>query len=251
MVVTDYAGQGEDWQKIAREQVFPGMNDRLPAIDGAYQTLSGLLGPIEDKVRAYFAFGGPVCNVLYIGIGNGAGWVTTYDGKRAVLYGLEGIVDSGFHEPARLEGLVAHELGHVVHHTWRESRGLELGSGPWWQLYEEGFAQRCESEVLTPDNWHMRSPDRDDDWLAWCQANRAWLAAEFVQTVDQGQDTRTFFGSWFELRGRKQTGYFLGHQVISYLVESMPLSEIALLEPGPMLAKTMRATLEVLAASTP
>lgn len=248
MVVTDYAEQGDDWRQIAREMVFPGMNGKLPAIENAYQNLGRIIEPIERRVRRALDFQDRVDYVLYVGLGNGAGWVTKYDGIWAVLFGLEGIVDSGFDEPDRLQGLVAHELGHVVHFAQRESRGLSLGSGPWWQLYEEGFAQRCESVVLDGESWHMRRSNLDDEWLAWCQENRAWLAAEFLRTVDQEKSVRPFFGSWYELRGHKQTGYFLGHQVISHLLSSMSLNEIALLDSGPALEQTMRDVLGEFAA---
>ncbi len=248
MVVKDYAEQGEDWRQVARERVFPGMNDKLPAIESAYQNLTQIIGPIEEKVRLTFDFQDAVRYVLYIGIGNGAGWVTKYEGNWAVLFGLEGIVDSGFDPPDRLEGLVAHELGHVVHYTWRDARDLNSGAGPYWQLYVEGFAQYCESMVFPAHSWHMRSASPDDDWLAWCCENQAWLAAEFLRSVDGGQSMRPFFGSWYDLRGRKQTGYFLGHQVISHLVGGTTLREIALLDSGPDLERVMRRVLSHFAA---
>jgi hypothetical protein len=251
MVVRDYADQGDDWRQIARERVFPGMNDRLPAIESAYKNLARIVGPVEEKVRLALDFHDPVSYVLYVGLGNGAGWVTKYEGSWAVLFGLEGIVDSGFDPLPRLQGLVAHELGHVVHFAWREARGLRDGSGPWWQLYEEGFAQRCESETLPGDSWHMRYSSSDDDWLGWCQENRAWLAAEFLRTVDEGQSVRPFFGSWYDLRGRKQTGYYLGQQVIGRLAESMGLKDIALINSGPALERTMRSVVSEFAAMSP
>lgn len=248
MVLQDYADQGDDWRQIARENVFPGMNDKLPAIDRAYQNLRRIIKPIEGKARDVFDFHDPVRYVLYVGLGNGAGWVTRYTGNWAVLFGLEGIVDSGFDAPTSLEGLVAHELGHVVHFTWREAQGLGEGEGPWWQLYEEGFAQSCEAETLPGDAWHIRRSSADDDWLAWCRENRAWLAAEFLRVVDQGQSIRPFFGSWYEVRGRKQTGYFLGQQVIGRLADSMGLKDIALLDSGAALERTMRAVVSEFAA---
>lgn len=244
MVVNDYVAEGEDWRRIAREMVFPEMNDKLPAIQYAYENMQRVIEPVEENVRRAFDFHDPVCHVFYIGIGNGAGWVTKYEGSWAVLFGLEAIVDSGFDEPARLEGLVAHELGHVVHHVWRASRGLGLGSGPWWQLYEEGFAQLCESMVVPGDGWHMRSKDNDDEWLAWCQANRAWLAREFLRVADYGESVRPFFGSWYEIRGHKQTGYYLGHQVLSDLVNGMEVSDIALIDSGRQLEQIMRDVLQ-------
>jgi predicted SprT family Zn-dependent metalloprotease len=244
MVVKDYGDQGEDWRQVARQMIFPGMNDKLPAIEGAYKNLKSIVAPVENKVRRVFDFQETVYYVLYIGLGNGAGWATKYEGNWAVLFGLEGIVDSGFDQPDGLEGLVAHELGHVIHHVRRAARGLGSGEGPWWQLYEEGFAQRCETSVAAGDRWHMRASDTDDDWLAWCQANRAWLAAEFLRVADHGESVRPFFGSWYELRGHKQTGYFLGHQVISNLAINMTLSDIALLDGATLERKIKDVLLE-------
>jgi hypothetical protein len=243
MVVTDYTQQGDDWRQIARERVFPGMNAKLVAMESAYKNLIGMIESIEQRARQKFGYSGDVAYLLYVGLGNGAGWVTRYDGHLAVLFGLEGIVDSGFDETKRLEGLVAHELGHVLHHSWREDGDLTLGSGPWWQLYEEGFAQFCESEILNTDSYHMRDSSLGNDWLAWCQEHLAWLASEFMRLADQGQSVRPFFGSWYDVSGRKQTGYFLGRQVINHLNRSMPLATIALLKDGLALQDTVRGIL--------
>jgi hypothetical protein len=71
--------------------------------------------------------------------------------------------------------------------------------------------------------------DSEKGWREWCEQNIDWLAKEFLRRVDQGEDMRPFFGSWFNLRGRKQTGYFLGHELIVILQERMSLQEVALL----------------------
>ena len=69
--------------------------------------------------------------------------------------------------------------------------------------------------------------------LGTCRTGRTsrtrWLAAEFLRRVDQGEDMRPFFGSWFDLRGKKQTGYFLGHELIARLQQRMSLRDVALL----------------------
>ena len=95
----------------------------------------------------------------------------------------------------------------------------------------------------------MRASDSGSDWLDWCQKNRAWLAAEFLRVVDQGQSVRPFFGSWYDVRGHKQTGYFLGHEVVKHLAQAMALRAIALLECGPTLEKTIRGVVTELAAN--
>jgi len=41
---------------------------------------------------------------------------------------------------------------------------------------------------------------------------------------------KDFFGSWFNIQGRKQTGYFLGHEFIRALEETRSLRKIALLK---------------------
>jgi hypothetical protein len=84
--------------------------------------------------------------------------------------------------------------------------------------------------ILGKATWHMRSGYNDADWLDWCQSHMPWLSAEFLRRVDGGEPVRPFFGSWFELRGRKQCGYFLGTQLIKELEERMDLREIALLD---------------------
>lgn len=56
------------------------------------------------------------------------------------------------------------------------------------------------------------------------------MAAVFLIRVENGESLRPFFGSWYNLRGWKQTGYCLGHEVIRSLEVSMAIKEIARLE---------------------
>jgi len=48
--------------------------------------------------------------------------------------------------------------------------------------------------------------------------------------VETGDPVSPFFGSWFEICGKSQTGYFLGHEVIVELENRLSLREIALLD---------------------
>jgi hypothetical protein len=238
-----YAADGEDWRQVARERVFPYLAERMPGMEEAHKHLVTLCEPLYARAQRLLGLESDLVAVIYAGIGCGAGWVTTYQGMAAVLFGLENAAEEGWTQQAVLSGLVAHEIGHVAHHHWRQQRGLPNGSGPWWQLYSEGFAQRCEHLILEHDSWHMAH--QLAGWREWCQANEGWLAAEFLRAVDSGESLRPFFGSWYDIRGWKQTGYFIGHSVIEHLEARMDLRELALLGE---IEPRMRNELESLAA---
>jgi hypothetical protein len=81
----------------------------------------------------------------------------------------------------------------------------------------------------------MQAPDlRQRDmahgkrWLSWCQQHESWLAKEFLERLERAS-VKDFFGSWFGIQGKSQTGYFLGHEFIRELEKSYSLKEIALL----------------------
>ena len=210
--------------------MFPFLRDRLPAINEARTGLLDLCAPVYSKARKALVYNLDITFVLYVGIGCGAGWGTSFQSMPAVLFGLEMIAECGWSRPATIAGLIAHEIGHLVHKHWREKHGKTSGSGPWWDLYSEGFAQRCEHIVHGKETWHESVGINDPDWVDWCRKHKAWLAAEFIRTVREGRSVRPFFGSWFDIRGRRQCGYFLGHEMIKELEASATLKEIALIE---------------------
>ena len=225
----DYASLDESWRATASERIFPVSPERLSAMQVAHDNLLRVCSDVYKRCQQVTGFDSDLVCVIYVGLGCGAGWATDYDGKPAILFGLENIAEEGWQETETLEGLMAHELGHMVHFGWREQADLPNEDSPWWQLYTEGFAQRCEEIILDRPSWHMRKSSPENRWQEWCQENLGWLASEFLRRVDQGEDIRPFFGSWFDLRGHKQTGYFLGHELIKVLQEQMSLREVSLL----------------------
>jgi len=224
----DYASLNEDWRATASERIFPVFPERYLAMQMAHNNLLSICEDVYDRAQKALDFDNDLVCVIYVGLGCGAGWATEYDGKPAILFGLENIAEEGWQGRDTLTGLAAHELGHLVHFEWRKQANLPNEDNPWWQLYTEGFAQRCESVILGKPSWHMQA-NPEMGWMEWCEQNVDWLAEEFLRRVDQGEDLRPFFGSWFDLRGQKQTGYFLGHALISTLQKQMSLHEIALL----------------------
>jgi len=226
----DYASQDVDWREIARDKVFPFLDERLPAMRAVHRHLLASCASTYVRAERVLGFQSDVVFVIYVGLGCGAGWVEPFRGSPAVLFGLENIAECGWSEPPALTGLVAHEIGHLAHDHWRSAHGQERGTGPWWQLYSEGFAQRCEHVILDQDTWHEAGGINEADWLDWCHEHKSWLATEFLRTVDAGESVRPFFGSWFHLRGRRQCGYFLGHELIRDMEATADLREIALLD---------------------
>ena len=238
--IEDYESDGEDWREIARNRVFPDLEQRLGPMRTAYDNLQEIVPTTLSKSSQVLDFYSDIVVVIYVGIGLGAGWATTFDGKPAILLGLENIAECGWIEKNALVGLIAHEFGHVVHFERRDGAGMPKGEGPWWQLYIEGFAMRSEHLVSGFESWHMRERAGDNNWLEWCKDNRVWLAAEFIRSVDAGESVRPFFGSWYDLKGYSQTGYYLGHELIRLMEVDLSLKEIALLDQDdPRLMKGM------------
>jgi hypothetical protein len=228
--IDDYAGQNLDWRLVAREKVFPYLAGRIAAMQAAHKNLLESWQPIQAKVQEVFNFEADISFVIYVGIGCGAGWATTLNESPALLFGLENIAESGWSGPETIRGLIAHETGHLVHYSWRAQHGKPTGSGPWWQLYEEGFAQECENRILDSATVHQAGSGGQQDWLAWCRENRSWLASEFLQTVDAGRAVTDFFGSWFKIQDRSETGYFLGQELVRKLEKQSGFQPVALLE---------------------
>jgi hypothetical protein len=226
--IADMTEQGMDWRQVAGEHVFPFLRKRLEAMREAHANLKAQSPGIVKRAWQSLAFHGSVQFVIYVGIGCGAGWAAIYQGKPSVLFGLENIAECGWSGVGAIKGLVAHELGHLIQRQLRTGYGLASETGPWWQLYEEGFAQRCETLILGADSWHQNR--EESGWLEWCQDHQAWLAAEFLRTVDAGKPVSAFFGSWFELAGRSETGYYLGHELIKELEKRFAWLEVACLE---------------------
>ena len=241
--IENYEDDGYQWQAIAREHVFPDLDARYRRMETAHMNLLKICEPLWQQVGRRLALEFPLTYVIYVGIGCGAGWAAEYQGNPAVLLGLENIAQEGWQGRDALEGLLAHEIGHLAHFYWRDSAGIGRGEGPWWDLYSEGFAQYCEHFILGTETWHMAA-DAGSEWLDWCRANTRWLAEEYLRAVEADEPLQPFFGSWYDLKGFKQTGYFLGHEVVRIMVESQSLNQVGVLGN---LGKNIRNALERLA----
>jgi hypothetical protein len=223
-----YKTENMDWQDVARK-VFPTFPVRLrlmrKARDNILESYQSVCTQASEKLGIDFN----IILVVYVGIGCGAGWATKYDGQPAILLGLENIAEENWHTKTRLRRLISHEIGHLIHMKWRSEREEafeDKENDPLFLLYSEGFAQRCEHLINEKETWLM-APDKE--WLHWCIQNKSWLAGEFLSRLSLHTPVKDFFGSWFDIQGKKQTGYFLGHAFVCELEKAYSLREIALL----------------------
>ncbi|MBC7169307.1 hypothetical protein H5T54_00020 [Candidatus Bipolaricaulota bacterium] len=222
--IQDCTEAGEDWRTIALARVFAQLPTRLAALEEARGRILGLWDDVLARARAALGLELDVVAVVHVGIGCGAGWATTYEGKSAVLFGLENIAELDWYTTARLEGLIAHELGHVAHAAWRGEPVELVEEDPLGLLYSEGFAQRLEGVILGRESWHLAP---DEGWLPWCREHLPELARAFRNRAAQGKAVNAFFGSWLSYRGVPFTGHFLGHTVIRMMEEGRTLPELA------------------------
>ncbi|NOX44651.1 MAG: hypothetical protein GXO72_02785 [Caldiserica bacterium] len=221
--VGDYRATGEDPRVIVGQRIHPRLLEGLPAMEAALKRLPGVWEWVLARAEEVLGFREEVLGVAYVGIGCGAGWATEYEGVPAVLFGLETIAELGWHSPERLEGLCAHELGHVIHRAWRGEPLEPLEERPAGLLYTEGFAQRLEGLIVGREGFHQAE---GADWAARCEALLPDIARAYLLRLDDG-DVREFFGSWFDFRGVRYTGYFLGHRFIRDLERRGTLRWIA------------------------
>jgi len=225
--VKSYGEMNVSWQEIA-QKLFPQVPNKLRLMRKARENILDLCKTVCMKASEKLGLDFNITFVIYVGIGCGAGWATTYDAQAAVLLGLENIAEERWHGKNKLKGLLSHEIGHLVHMKWRnEWESFEQAElDPFFRLYSEGFAQRCEHLILGRETWHMAP---DEEWLSWCRRHKRFLAKEFLKRLEKHAAMNDFFGSWFNILGKKQTGYFLGHAFICELKSSFNLREIALL----------------------
>lgn len=217
--------EARDWRADAREHVLPRMESLLGSMLCSYQVLHASCPTVAQIAHDYLATNEPWTVVYYVGIGLGAGWAAAYQGHPAVLFGLENIALCGWTTARALRGLAAHEFSHLWHSIMREQAGLAPAREPWWTLYEEGLATHCENCMFGCPSWHMSLAQ--PGWLAWCGANRSWLASEFLRLAQEHSSTSCFFGSWYEIHGYSQTGYYLGNEIAALWRESFTLQDIA------------------------
>ncbi len=222
--IRDYTAAGEDWREVALSRVFPPLRDRLEMMEEARTRLARLWSEVTARARQTIGLEQDLLAIVHVGIGCGAGWATMYRGRPAVLFGLENIAELGWRTVERLEGLIAHELGHLAHAAWRGEPLEPVEEDPLGLLYAEGLAQRLEGVIVGRESWHLAP---DEGWLPWCRTHLQEIARAYRDRATRDETVNLFFGSWLSFQGIPFTGHFLGHTVIDALDQDRTLVELA------------------------
>jgi len=142
----EYCLNGYDWSKIAEEMVFNRTKADFDKMIEAHKNILNVIDDINIRIDKLLELNLEINIVLYYGLCNSAGWVNTYNNKRAVLFGIDKIAELNWHTMEKIEALVAHELCHVVHFEIRGEDNLPYNvednnyNKGIWNFYEEGFA---------------------------------------------------------------------------------------------------------------
>lgn len=226
MLCRDYENLPGGWKEVARKRVFPMLPGLFERMSVALENIRESSGEILGHAVSKLGFSEPLRIVSYVGLSNGAGWATKWGGFPAVLLGLESIAELGWHEKGKVMALTAHEAGHLFMSSKRSSANSEsLAHSALSQLYEEGFAQHCEHIVMGRRTWSCES---QEGWLEWCSCHEANLARRYLLSMGDAQEWRRFFGSWFEVDGWRQTGYYLGCKFIEEMEKTHKICDIAI-----------------------
>ncbi|MBQ8408312.1 MAG: hypothetical protein IJY39_05550 [Clostridia bacterium] len=157
--------------------------------------------------------------VLYLGLCNGAGWVTSVNGRKCILLGIEKIVELNWCDIDSMHGLLYHELGHV--YQWQygilECEPPSTRQGFIHQLFTEGIAMYFEQELVGDCDFYHQ--DRDG-WKTWCDEHYERIKTDFYNDlISMTQKDQRFFGDWADYHGKGDVGYYLGCRFVRHLLK--------------------------------
>lgn len=227
LCIDDYKKQGFDWSKVAFDRVFNYDKDFVNKMNSTSKMLERIVISMQGRLNEFFKLTRQdTIIIIYHGLGNAAGWVTAFMGRPAIYLGIEKIVELGWDNQNKLEDLVSHEYGHLVH---MEVRGplapyFDFKRKMIYRMYTEGVATYCESifngrEKSTPT------------WYSECLQLESELKSEFLKRLNnESINCEDFFGDWNPVLGISEAGYFLGLEIIKRLTLKMSLTDVMILD---------------------
>ena len=208
--------------------ILPILNDvyENPKLDTLHKSFKKVVNQLNQKVLDTFGEELNIDIVLYMGLCNGAGWVTNINGLDTVLLGVEKIIELNWCDINSMYGLIYHELGHVyqkqygtLERTFSDNKSEFL-----WQLFTEGIAMYFEQVLVGNSNFYHQDIN---GWKAWCDEHFLQIKTDFHNDLDtMTRQNQRYFGDWCRYHGNGDVGYYLGARFIQYLVKEHSFEEL-------------------------
>lgn len=197
------------------------------SLNEAIQSFHKVTDNLNDKILNVFGRTVDVDIILYLGLCNGAGWVTEVNEKLSVLLGIEKIIELNWCGLDDMTGLIVHELGHVYHSEYgRFYLETDENSEKFlWQLFTEGVAMVFEQEVVGDPEYY----NRDSGWKEWCEKNFERIKDSFSRDLNgMTKENQRYFGDWVSFEGYGDTGYYLGTDFVRFLLRKESFDNVIL-----------------------
>lgn len=208
--------------------ILPILNDvyEHPKMEILHESFSEVVNQLNQKVIDIFGKELDVDIVLYMGLCNGAGWVTNINGVDTVLLGAEKIIELDWCDVNSMYGLIYHELGHVYQKQYGtlERSFSDSKSEFLWQLFTEGIAMYFEQVLVGDLNFYHQDTN---GWKTWCDEHFLQIKTDFHNDLDtMTRQNQRYFGDWCRYHGKGDIGYYLGARFIQYLVKEHSFDEL-------------------------
>ena len=237
----------KDFSRVAKYKdkiynILNGLQRNIESAETAHQSFINATKNLSSEIKNKFNVDLDVTIILYLGLGNAAGWATTINNQKVVLIGLEKIVELGWCSESDMQALIYHELGHIYHFLF-EHRNLTITKRKKSirQLYREGVAMVFEQTLCNDINRYHQNTNR---WLDWCKQNEKMIKSEYLKRIKNKESVQDFFGDWCSFKEHSDVGYYLGTTFVRFLMNDYSLQEIASMKLNTVLKHFYRFTNE-------
>ena len=213
---------------VYEKDILPILNAvyKNPQLETLYSSFCDITDCLNEKILDRFECELNVDIVLYVGLCNAAGWVTTINGRDVVLLGIEKILELNWCDLSSMYGLVYHELGHIYHKQYGMFHQLSDNSARnfVWQLYTEGIAMCFEQALVNDSNYYHQNKD---GWLEWCDNHYEQILADFLSDLPtMTKSNQRYFGDWVSYHGKGDVGYYLGTRFVQQLCGKYAMEQL-------------------------
>lgn len=127
-----------------------------------------------------------------------------------------------------LKVIIAHEFGHALHNILSDKEGTDWTKIQWFHPYTTLFQEGCatyfsEQVVNATKSTYFSYDDNGNDWLRFAEENKSEIINAFMEDVKIHTQAEVYH-EWFSINGGSYYGfsrlaYFIGYNVIQYLIE--------------------------------